>query len=362
MSRPFKIRHLLMPLGWLFGQLARLRRRLYQRGVFRSYKASVPTICVGNIAIGGTGKTPHASYLIHLLAQQRHVAMLSRGYGRKSKGFVLANTAPEGTLSAKLIGDEPLLLHKRFPQLPLAVDGDREHGVRKLLEFDPGIQVIVMDDAYQHLSFTPSVKMVLTEYYRPYFRDYPMPAGRLREFPDAVDAADLVLVTKTDIPDEQVDRDQWRRDLGLRDSQPLFFTCYHYGTPEPVTAPAANIDPRTADVVLLSGIARPQPLEDYLRQHYRCIRHIKYPDHHNYNTLEIKELRKTLTEKGSASKVLFTTEKDWMRLQSENLQKDVSLLPVFIVPIEVDFLTENEKIEFNHIIENYVTGDQTTDP
>ncbi|MBO4504073.1 MAG: tetraacyldisaccharide 4'-kinase [Bacteroidales bacterium] len=360
MSRPFRIRRLLLPLGWIFGQLARLRRRLYQRGVFRSYKASIPTICVGNIAIGGTGKTPHASYIVNLLSQQHHVAMLSRGYGRKSKGFVLANTTPPEHLTAQLIGDEPLLLHNRFPQLPIAVDGDREHGVQKLQDYDPSIQVIVMDDAYQHLSFTPSVKMVLTEYHRPYFLDYPLPAGRLREFPDAVAAADLVLVTKTDRPDEQVNRTQWRSDLGLRDDQPLFFTCYRYGTPEPVTAPATDIDPSTADVVLLSGIARPQPLEEHLRQHYRCIRHVKFPDHHNYTSLELKELHRLLTEKGTSPKVLFTTEKDWMRLQSENLQKDVSLLPVFIVPIEVDFLTDKEKNEFNHIIEDYVTGDQTT--
>ena len=216
MSKPSKIRPLLVPLGWLFGQFARLRRWLYAHGVFRSYRASIPTVCVGNIAIGGTGKTPHASYIVKLLSQQHKVAMLSRGYGRKSKGFVLANTTPEAQLSANLLGDEPLLLHRRFPALPIAVDGDREHGIIKLQEYAPDTQVVVMDDAYQHLSFTPSVKLILTEYHRPYFRDYPMPAGRLREFPSAVAAADMVLVTKTDVSDSQVDRKQWRCDLRLR--------------------------------------------------------------------------------------------------------------------------------------------------
>ena len=362
MSKPSKIRPLLVPLGWLFGQFARLRRWLYAHGVFRSYRASIPTVCVGNIAIGGTGKTPHASYIVKLLSQQHKVAMLSRGYGRKSKGFVLANTTPEAQLSANLLGDEPLLLHRRFPALPIAVDGDREHGIIKLQEYAPDTQVVVMDDAYQHLSFTPSVKLILTEYHRPYFRDYPMPAGRLREFPSAVAAADMVLVTKTDVSDSQVDRKQWRCDLRLRDDQPLFFTSYHYGQPEPVTERALTVDPAQADVVLLSGIARPQPLKEYLDTRYHCVQHIQYQDHHRYTISEIAQLRRRVEEHSDKPRVVFTTEKDWLRLQAEELQKDVSLLPVFIVPIEVDFLTENEKVEFNHIIEDYVRRDQTTHP
>lgn len=362
MSKPSKIRPLLVPLGWLFGQFARLRRWLYAHGVFRSYRASIPTVCVGNIAIGGTGKTPHASYIVRLLSQQYKVAMLSRGYGRKSKGFVLANTTPEAQLSANLLGDEPLLLHRRFPALPIAVDGDREHGIIKLQEYAPDTQVVVMDDAYQHLSFAPSVKLILTEYHRPYFRDYPMPAGRLREFPSAVAAADMVLVTKTDVPDSQVDRKQWRCDLRLRNDQPLFFTSYHYGQPEPVTERALTVDPAQADVVLLSGIARPQPLKEYLDSCYHCVQHIQYQDHHRYTVSEIAQLRHRVEEHSDKPRVVFTTEKDWMRLQAEELQKDVSLLPVFIVPIEVDFLTENEKVEFNHIIEDYVRRDQTTHP
>jgi len=349
-----------VPLGWIFGQFARLRRWLYAHGVFRSYRASIPTICVGNIAIGGTGKTPHASYIVHLLSSQYHVAMLSRGYGRKSKGFVLANTTPAEQLTARLLGDEPLLLHRRFPELPIAVDGDRERGIIKLQEFAPDTQVVVMDDAYQHLSFTPSVKLVLTEYNRPYFRDFPLPAGRLREFPSAVAAADMVLVTKVDVPNEQIDRDQWRRDLALRDDQPLFFTSYRYGSPEPVTDCAVATDLETAEVVLLSGIARPQPLKEHLENQYRCAQHICFPDHHRYTPVEIAMVRRAVESQSDKPKVIITTEKDWMRLQAEELQKDVSLLPVFIVPIEVDFLTENEKIEFNHIIEDYVRRDQTT--
>ena len=135
-----------MPLGWIFGNIARLRRWAYHKDLFRSYKADIPVICVGNIAIGGTGKTPHASFITRCLSERAHVAMLSRGYGRKSKGFVLANTTPSAELNANLIGDEPLLLHQRFPALPLAVAEDREEGIRRLLTFAPDTNVIVMDD------------------------------------------------------------------------------------------------------------------------------------------------------------------------------------------------------------------------
>lgn len=354
MSRPFKIRRWLIPFGWIFGNVARLRRWLYDKGVFESFKPEIPVICVGNIAIGGTGKTPHAGYLMELLSHHHQVAMLSRGYGRKSRGYVLANTTPEELLSAELIGDEPLLLHYRFPELPLAVDGNRREGVTKLLEFDPQTDVVVMDDAYQHLNFSPTLRLVLTEYRRPYFNDYPMPAGRLREFPSAVSEADAVLVTKVDVSNEQVDREGWRRNLQIRDDQPLFFTHYKYADPEPVTKTAHLQMLENARVVLLTGVARPQPLLEHLQQNFIVCQHLNFPDHHPYNKIELEQIVKNVSSEDGQRKVLFTTEKDWMRLQSQKLQKYVSLLPVFIVPIQVDFLTESEKLVFNNLIENHV--------
>ena len=354
MSKPFKIRRWLVPAGWVFGNVARLRRKLYEKGVLQSYKPQIPVICVGNIAIGGTGKTPHAGYLMELLSKHHHVAMLSRGYGRKSRGYVLANTTPTEKLSADLIGDEPLLLHYRFPKLPLAVDGDRREGVIKLCEYAPDTDVVVMDDAYQHLNFSPTVRLVLTEFRRPYFKDYPMPAGRLREFPDAVSVADAVIVTKVDAPNDEVDRDEWRRNLKIRNDQPLFFTHYRYASPEPVTE-AANLQMlENSKVVLLTGIARPLPLLEHLQQHYDVCQHLDFPDHHPYNKFELEQINRIVMSGKGEKRVLFTTEKDWMRLQAQKLQKDVSLLPVFIVPIQVDFLSESEKLEFNNLIENHV--------
>lgn len=355
MSGPIKIRHSLIPLGWLFGNVARFRRWLYKKGLLRSYSPSIPVICVGNIAIGGTGKTPHAGYVVNLLSQNHQVAMLSRGYGRKSKGFVLANTTPPTELSADLLGDEPLLLHQRFPQLSLAVDGDRREGVIRLQEFAPQTDVVVMDDAYQHLSFSPTLKMILTEYENPYFKDYPMPAGRLREFPCAVSEADMVLVTKVNVPAEQIDRSWWRQQLKLRDEQPLFFTHYSYVKPEPVTASAQNVDlNQPVEVVLMTGIARPKPLFEHLNKNYSILKHLDFPDHHHYSNFEISQIKESFFKNSAGNRVIFTTEKDWMRLQNESVKKIVSLLPIFIVPIQVEFLFENDQNIFNHIIESHV--------
>ena len=349
MTPPFKIRRWLVPVGWVFGNVARLRRWLYAQGVFKSYKPEIPVVCVGNIAVGGTGKTPHATYIVDLLSQKHNVAMLSRGYGRKTKGYILANTTPPEQLSAALIGDEPMLLHHRFPKLPLAVDGNRYEGVRNLTQYAPDTDVVVMDDAYQHLSFSPTVKLILTEYRRPYFLDYPMPAGRLREFPDAVAAADVVIVTKVD--DEYVDPLAWRKNLKLKDSQPLFFTKYSYGDPEPVTCCVGDDNLENVEVVLLTGISRPQPLVDYLSGKCKVVKHLNFPDHHVYTKFELEQIRHSLFSDEKNKRVLFTTEKDWMRLLSHNLREVVAQMPVYIVPIQVEFLTEEEKQSFQNILE-----------
>lgn len=343
-----------MPLAWLFGHIVRFRRWLYDKGVLKSYHPDIPAICVGNLAVGGTGKTPHTAMVVKMLENDYKVSMLSRGYGRKTKGFVLANTVPSDQLSASVIGDEPLLLHLRFPQFPLAVDGNRCEGLLRLLQHAPDIEVVVMDDAFQHLSFTPTFRLILTEYERPYFQDYPLPAGRLREFPDAVKDADVVVVTKVSDAPASIHREQWRNNLGLRDEQPLFFTRYAYANPLPVTEAAQQMTLQAqTEAVLLTGIAHPKPLVEKIQQDYTWVKHFAFPDHHAYATEELEQLYLDYFTNAS-ERALFTTEKDWMRLQDGNLKKIVSLLPVFIVPIEVEFLFEKDCITFNNIIHEHV--------
>lgn len=351
---PF-VRRSLIPFGWLFGQVARVRRWLYAQHILKSSHTDIPVICVGNLAVGGTGKTPHVTYLSEMLSEQCNVAMLSRGYGRKTKGYILANEKAPEQLTAELIGDEPLLMHLRFPELPLAVDGDRYEGICNLRNYAPKTDVVLMDDAFQHLNFTPSFRIILTEYERPYFRDYPMPAGRLREFPEAVSIADVVIVTKTNVPLENIDKEQWRKDLRLKSHQPLFFTHYTYIDPIPVTKKAQNITLNdVTEVVALTGIAQPQPFLERILLHHPIYHHIKYQDHHNYTEVEIQQMYKRFFADNPENRVILTTEKDWMRLQTESVKKAVSLLPIFVVPVEVEFLFDAEKDNFKKIIEDHV--------
>ena len=277
---PFKliIGLLLVPFALIFGVVAAIRRFLYRKGILRSDESPVPAIDIGNLAVGGTGKTPHTQYVINLLKPEFHVAMLSRGYGRKSKGYHSVLQTDPQSRNAETFGDEPFMTHLRYPDIPLAVDGDRCKGVRNLLAENPETEVIVLDDAYQHLRFRPTFHILLTEYGRPFRPDMPMPAGRLREFPYASRFADMVVVTK--VPENAVvDESTWRKRLRLKPHQQLFFTRFRYEALTPVTAAARHLESETVrNVVVLTGIAHPKPMLEHLGKLYRVEGHHAFPD------------------------------------------------------------------------------------
>ena len=315
--------------------------------------------------MGGTGKTPHTQYVIELLKQQFHVAALSRGYGRESQGYHSILQTDASLRNAETFGDEPFMTHLRFPDIPLAVTGDRAEGVRNLLDENPDTEVIVLDDAYQHLGFRPSFHVLLTEYNRPFCFDMPMPAGKLREFPCAARYADMVVVTK--VPDGAViDEAAWRSKLRLLPQQHLFFTRFRYEPLKPVTEAAQKRNPETIrEVVVLTGIAHPQPLIDHLckdaidsvsttTKELNIVKHYTFPDHHAFTEKEIQSIYDQCFNNASERCVLITTEKDWMRLQSERVINIVSLLPVYVVPVKVDFLADNQKDTFNKILIDHV--------
>ena len=347
---------LLTPFSIIFGCVAAIRRFLYRKGLLRSEDSPVPAIDVGNLAVGGTGKTPHTQYVINLLKHEFHVAVLSRGYGRKSKGYHSVLQTDLQDRNAEMFGDEPYMTHLRFPDVPLAVDGDRCNGVRNLLSENPETEVIVLDDAYQHLRFRPTFHILLTEYDRPFRPDMPMPAGKLREFPRASRFADMVVVTK--VPDNALtDESAWRCRLRLKPHQQLFFTRFRYEQPVPVTEVARKIDLQTVkEAILLTGIAHPKPLAGFLEQKYHIVKHYAFPDHHAYTQKDIQNIYNQHFDNIGESGVLFTTEKDWMRLQSEHIRNIVSLLPVFVIPVEVEFLTDTQRDTFNQIVKDHVRG------
>ncbi len=353
---PFKlfIGLLLTPFSLLFGCLTAIRRFLYRHQILLSEESPVPAIDIGNLAVGGTGKTPHTQYVIGLLKRDFHVAMLSRGYGRASRGYQSVKQSDSTHINAETFGDEPFMTHCRFPDLPLAVDGNRAEGVRSLLDENPDVEVVVLDDAYQHLSFQPTFHVLLTEYNRPYRPDMPMPVGKLREFPRAARFADVVVVTK--VPENaNTDESKWRYQLRLKPRQHLFFTRFRYEPLVPVTEVAQKMDIQSVqDMIVLTGIAHPKPLLAHLEKRYRIVRHYAFPDHHAYTEKEIQSIYNQYFDNIGNKCILVTTEKDWMRLQSERLINIVSLLPVFVVPVEVEFLTDTQRDMFNQLLIDHV--------
>lgn len=336
---------LLYPFGLIYGSVAAIRRWLYRKGILCTYQAPVPTIGVGNLSVGGTGKTPHVEYLIRLLSEKYKIATLSRGYKRKTKGFVLANDIENQQLSAELIGDEPLQFYTKFPHIKVAVDEKRKDGIQQLLRRFPDLQFIILDDCYQHLQVKPQLSILITEYQNPYAKDYPLPAGRLREFRAAAKDADIVIVSKCHESLTEQQREEMTKLLKLQSSQQLFFTSMRYGelTALNDSASRQEITAQT-EVVLLTAIAHHEPMVEYLSAKYKVIHHYRFPDHHFFSEKEIGEIKRTFFSEDHQNRILVTTEKDSMRLIYGVFSKHIEPIPFFALSIEPYFLfQENDR-------------------
>ncbi len=332
-------RPLLLPLGWLYASIMAVRNFLYDKGLKESHRFPLPVICVGNLSVGGTGKTPHTEYLIRLLQKQYPVATLSRGYGRKTKGFIIADT----TSTAERIGDEPLQLYQKFsPGVMVAVGEKRAAAIPRIVAAKPETQVILLDDAYQHRSVKPSFSILLTDYNRPFYQDYVLPAGRLRENRSGAHRADVVIVTKcpadlSGAQQAQITR-QVRRYAATH--TPVFFTGIRYG------APVAFGNTTTLDdtVMLVTGLANAVPLEAYISQKFTLLKHLAFPDHYQYQPADLSRIETEFIRSGA--RALVTTEKDYVRYRLPGLAEVTKRLPFFYIPIEVYFLTG--QAAFNH--------------
>ena len=319
---------MLLPLAWIYGVIVAIRNLLFDMGVLKQKSYDIPVIGIGNITVGGTGKTPHTEYLIKLLQKNYQVAVLSRGYKRKSKGFVLANKLS----TMEEIGDEPLQMKTKFPDIHVAVDANRRNGISRLLADDisPAVDVILMDDSFQHRYVLPDINILLVDYNRLITRDYLLPAGRLRESVTGKERADIVIITKCPADITPVERNGIERELTLRYHQKIFFTTMSY----PILMPQFKEAP-----LLVTGIASPHHMEEDLRKFYPGLELMAFPDHHAFSDADIEAIKKR-----AAGRHIITTEKDSTRLKS---------LPHTVIPIEVEFIAKEEE-KFNKIILDHV--------
>ncbi len=338
---------LLAPYYWTL----RLRHRLYDKGILKSSSSPVPTICVGNITVGGTGKTPHTEMLIRILQEipswkGKHIAVLSRGYKRKSKGFLIVEA--DGT--ADRYGDEPLQIKRKFPEITVAVDKDRNHGCEMLSRQStgskgnrtPAADLIILDDAFQHRALKPSMSIVLVDYNRPVHTDHLLPIGRLRDIPERIRKADIVIVTKCPAYMEESSKDKWKKDLGIEGT--LLFSTVNYDELEPVFPEGDHRYVHSHRAILFTGIANDAPLYTYLGDRYGIMEHFRFGDHHSFSGKDIRLIGRAAEMFPTA--LVATTEKDSQRISGRTDIPERMKAKMFYAPIKVGFLTEEEAALF----------------
>lgn len=331
------LRKILFPFSILYGIITAIRNYLYDSGFLKSYSFQTPVVVVGNLSVGGTGKTPQIEYLIRLFSEKYQVATLSRGYKRKSEGFVLAN---EKT-TVEEIGDEPFQFFKKFETILVAVDAYRKNGIEQLLLQEKKPEIILLDDAFQHRKVNAGFYILLTSYTDLYCDDYMLPTGNLREYQSNAKRAQVIIVTKCP-PDLSVESQQIiRNKLKPNENQHLFFSCIGYDefcySAAGVVSAISIIE---ADKVLVAGIAKPQPFFDYLKKDADIL--LEFPDHHDFSATDVDSILKQ-----AAGRPIITTEKDYMRLQGK-----IPVQQLFYLPIQSSFIAQKDL--FDQILLNYV--------
>ncbi|MBN1413765.1 MAG: tetraacyldisaccharide 4'-kinase [Bacteroidales bacterium] len=342
---------ILFPLSLLYGIVVFFRNLLFDLGIIKSEHFPFPVISVGNLTIGGTGKTPHVEYLIKLLKDSHRIAVLSRGYKRKTKGFQLAVTGS----TAEEIGDELLQIHNRFPEILVAADSDRIHGIGQLIAKFPGLEIIILDDAFQHRYVNPGLSIVLVDYKRPVFRDFLLPMGNLREYRCNINRADIVIVTKCPPGMDELQQQDFIRRLRLWHEQPVFFTYYQYGDIIPVLEEKSGKtftwqnERNYANILMVTGIADYRPLKDYLSQFTVNVIVLSFADHHSYKPNDIRIIEQKLATLPADSTIIITTEKDATKFKEIPGELDKISPFLYYIPVEVRFLEEEDK-SFNEMI------------
>lgn len=341
------LRLLLLPFSIVYGLIILIRNKLYDWGIFKSTVFDLPVISIGNLVVGGSGKTPLTEYLVRLLEGNK-IAILSRGYGRKTKGFVLA----DHLATVETIGDEPMQYYQKFKNITVAVCEDRVKGINEL---KASHDIILLDDAYQHRAVKPGFSILLFEYNKLKNWQFLLPAGNLREQFANYDRANAILITKTPLPLNMMDQIAVRRKIDTRIDQRVSFSSIKYGELVHLITKKVKTEIENETIFLLTGIANPKPLAIHLAQFSSAIQSFEYPDHYKFSRENINDLIKAFNNHPAKKKIIITTEKDSQRLLGNNLKDLLLNLPIYFMPIEIE-LAPKDKFTFDKNILDYVAS------
>ena len=338
---------LLLPFSLIYGLIVIFRNWMFDRKILRSATFNLPVVCVGNLTVGGTGKSPMVEFMIEKMKQSFRIAVLSRGYKRKTRGYALAT--PQST--ALEIGDEPMQFFNKFPDVTVAVGEERVFAIPQLLHDKPDTQVIILDDAFQHRSVTAGLNIILSEYNNLYTRDWFLPTGDLRDQPKSARRADMVVITKCPPDLSLAEKNRVISEIKPAAGQQVFFTTIAYGQAYQVITREPRAINSSTEVLLVTGIANPGPLKKYLEENFNGYDELAYSDHHIFTIDDLKNILKRFNQNPSPHKVILTTEKDAVRLQkfSQQLQD----LPVYVLPIQPVFLFYEEN-QFTQLITTFI--------
>ncbi|MFZ4725238.1 MAG: tetraacyldisaccharide 4'-kinase [Paludibacter sp.] len=347
---------ILYPLSFLYGLVTGFRNWLFDQDLLPTTSFHIPIISIGNLAVGGTGKTPHTEFILSILQHDRKIAVLSRGYKRQTKGFYLADEKSDNSI----LGDEQFQIHQKFPNVAIAVDEKRVHGVQKLIELLPNLQLVLLDDAFQHRYVEPGLSILLTDYSNLYCNDLVMPAGELREWKIGSKRAGIIIVTKCPTDLKPIDMRVVESQLKIESNQKIFFSTYQYEDIVPVFPDSTpenwnfnSIKEKDVGIILVAGIVSPEPIIEQMKQYSDNIKPIFYEDHHYFQPKDFRFINKHLKNLPNSEKIILITEKDAARLVTNQNFPEELKSKTFALPIKVSIL-HNQETSFIQIIKDYV--------
>ena len=348
------IKYTLLPFAFLYGIIISIRNLFFDWGVLKSKRFQLPIIAVGNLSTGGTGKSPMIEYLVRLLGNNPDISILSRGYRRKTRGYLpvlLENDYSD-------YGDEPFQFKKKFPSVNAVVSENRVEGVERILQDFPQTQVVLLDDAFQHRWIKPGLSILLIPYDEVHSIPFLLPAGNQREYLSGAQRAEIIVISKCPANLQEEERMLIVKKIRKNPAQQIYFSGFSYGKPVSILpqSPEIHLEKYQGKILLLTGIANPKPLKEYLSTFGLEIYHTAFPDHHDFFDKDLDDIQKIFNNIAGSEKIIITTEKDSMRLQkfaNENLLENSMLKTIYYVPIEVNFLSADGE-KFNQQIVTYV--------